>query len=291
MPRKHRDSIYVVEASVISNTPYGGSQHVVRLDAPQLAGPSKPGQFVHIRCAANIPMRRPMSIMRVDKNRGHLDILFKIHGTGSAALAEVKPGATLSVMGPIGNPYRLSNYKPHAVLIGGGVGIPPMIFLAEHLRKHRVNTIVFMGSEIAFPFKPQPSQILVPGLPDTVIASMPLLDDWGIPSRLATTQGFAGCFDGYVTTLADHWLQSRTDIPRTDIEIFACGPTPMLKAVVAVAQKHTVANQISLEEYMACAVGGCAGCTVLTNTDGGQKMQRVCVDGPVFDGNSVVFQL
>ena len=86
-------------------------------------------------------------------------------------------------------------------------------------------------------------------------------------------------------------LLNQQSIGADDIEIFACGPTPMLKAVVNLARKHGLANQISLEEYMACAVGGCAGCTVLTNTEQGQRMQRVCVDGPVFDGNSVVFQL
>ena len=291
MAREHRDSILLADANVISNTAYDGDQHVIRLQAPEIAARSKPGQFIHIRCASSLPMRRPMSIMRVDANAGHLDFLFKIHGAGSEILASVTPGATINVMGPIGKPFRLEGYKPHALLIGGGVGIPPMIYLAEHLRRHDVQTIVFMGSEIPFPFSAQPSKILVPDLPGDVIASMPLLDDWGIPSRLASTRGFAGCFDGFVTELADHWLAAREDIDTDAIEIFACGPTPMLKAVVNLAQKHKVANQISLEEYMACAVGGCAGCTVLTETDEGQKMQRVCVDGPVFDGNSVIFQI
>lgn len=291
MAREHRDSILVVDAKVVANTAYDAGQHVIRLHAPEIANRSKPGQFIHIRCAPSLPMRRPMSIMRVDAANGHVDFLFKVHGAGSSFLANVGIGHEVSVMGPIGKPFRLDGYKPHAVLIGGGVGIPPMIFLAEHLRQHGVETIVFMGSEIPFPFKAQPSKIMVPGLPAETIASMPLLEDWGIPSRLASTQSYAGCFDGYVTELADHWLNERSDIDNSAIEIFACGPTPMLKAVVQLAQKHTLANQISLEEYMACAVGGCAGCTVLTETPDGQKMQRVCVDGPVFDGNSVVFQL
>ena len=291
MVQNHRSTIAVEMAKVVANTAYDGGQHVIRLHAPRIAARSRPGQFIHIRCAPSLPMRRPMSIMRVDRAAGNVDFLFKIHGAGSAELAAAKLESEISIMGPIGKPFRLEGYRPYAILIGGGVGIPPMIYLAEHLRQFKVKPIVLMGSEIPFPFKPQPSNILVPGLPDSVIASMPLLDDWGIPSRLASTKGFAGCFDGYVTELADHWIMSQSDIESADVEIFACGPTPMLKAVVALAKKHRIANQISLEEYMACAVGGCAGCTVLTETAHGQKMQRVCVDGPVFDGDSIVLQL
>lgn len=284
-----RDTIHVEDAEVVFNSSYPGDQHVIRLKAPRVAEKSLPGQFIHIRCSASLPMRRPMSIMRVDKKRGYVDFLFKVHGAGSAALAKLSSGDTVNVMGPIGQPFRLAGYKPYAILIGGGVGIPPMIYLAEHLRRFDVKTIVFMGSEIPFPFTATPSKILLNGLPQEAIAAMPLLEDWGIPSRLATTSGYAGCFDGFVTELANRWISKQQNISPEDIEIFACGPTPMLKAVVELAKKHELANQISLEEYMACAVGGCAGCTVLTKTSAGEKMQRVCVDGPVFDGNTVLF--
>lgn len=287
--RLHRQTIRMETAEVVSNTAYSAGQHVIRLLAPRIAEKALPGQFIHIRCSDSLAMRRPMSIMRVDTKKAYVDFLFKIHGKGSALLADLEVGNKVSVMGPIGKPFRLDGYKPHAILIGGGVGIPPMIYLAEHLRQFDVRPIVFMGSEIPFPFSVKPSKILLDGIPQEVIAGMPLLEDWGIPSRLATTQGYAGCFDGFVTGLADHWISHQQEIRADDIEIFACGPTPMLKAVVDVAKKHAIANQISLEEYMACAVGGCAGCTVLTDTPEGQKMQRVCVDGPVFDGHSVVF--
>ena len=288
-PKNSRDTICVEDANVVANTVYAEGQHVVRLLAPRIAEKSLPGQFIHIRCSDSLPMRRPMSIMRIDSKNGFVDFLFKVHGAGSAALANLSNGDSVNIMGPIGKPFRLEGYKPQAILIGGGVGIPPMIYLAEHLRRFDVKTIVFMGSEIPFPFTAKPSKILLNGLPQKVIAAMPLLEDWGIPSRLATTSGYAGCFDGFVTELADHWISEQKEIPAEDIEIFACGPTPMLKAVVNLAKKHELANQISLEEFMACAVGGCAGCTVLTNTPAGKKMQRVCVDGPVFDGHTVMF--
>jgi dihydroorotate dehydrogenase electron transfer subunit len=116
---------------------------------------------------------------------------------------------------------------------------------------------------------------------------MPLLDEWGVASRLASRAGFPGCFEGFVTELADRWLASLDEAALAEVEIFACGPTPMLAATVALARKHSVPCQACLEEFMACGVGGCAGCTVLVHTPTGDAMKRVCVDGPVFDGLSV----
>ena len=117
--------------------------------------------------------------------------------------------------------------------------------------------------------------------------TMPLLEEWGIPTRLTSLQGYEGCFDGYVTVLADAWLH---ELPLEELgktEVFACGPTPMLRAVADLAAKYDLPCQVSLEEYMACAVGGCAGCAVKIMTPEGEAMKRVCVDGPVFDGDTV----
>jgi dihydroorotate dehydrogenase electron transfer subunit len=145
-----------------------------------------------------------------------------------------------------------------------------------------------MGSEIEFPFKARPSQILLPGVPADTIACMPLLDDWGIASRLASFGGFPGCFHGYVTDLAARWLESLDAGSLAEVEMFACGPTPMLQATARVARRFGVPCQVSLEEFMACAVGGCAGCAVpVVQPDGSLAMKRVCVDGPVFDANAV----
>ncbi|MFB3076721.1 MAG: hypothetical protein ACE1Y4_01840, partial [Lysobacterales bacterium] len=172
----------------------------------------------------------------------------------------------------------------------GGVGIPPMIFLSEHIRKtdKAISPFIIMGSEVPFPFQASPSQIMVSGMPDGVIAAMPLLEDWGISNRLCSLQAYPGCFDGYVTDLARIWLQNMSAEKRRDIEVFSCGPTPMLKAVALLAAEFELPCQVSLEEYMACAVGGCAGCTVRVETATGPAMKRVCVDGPVFEA-SVVF--
>jgi dihydroorotate dehydrogenase electron transfer subunit len=163
-----------------------------------------------------------------------------------------------------------------------------MVFLADMLRKEQdLRALALLGSEVPFPFKPRPSGYLVPGIPPAVIAAMPLLDDWGVPSRLASLQGFAGCFEGYVTELARLWLEALADADRRGVEVFACGPHPMLEAVAKLARDFDLPCQVSLEEFMACGVGGCAGCTVAIQTPEGPAMKRVCVDGPVFDARQV----
>jgi dihydroorotate dehydrogenase electron transfer subunit len=140
------------------------------------------------------------------------------------------------VLGPIGVPFRLEGYRRRPLLIGGGVGLPPMVYLAEHLRRvGGTMPLVVLGSEVPFPFTLRPSTIMVPGLPPHVIATMPLLEDWGIACRLASQEGYPGCFDGFVTELAAGWIEALGPETRNEIEIFACGPTPMLKAVQALA--------------------------------------------------------
>src|SRR5690606_32421622 len=138
-------------------------------------------------------------------------ILYKVVGPGLAALSRRRVGDDISVLGPIGQPFRPDPKRPRALLVGGGVGIPPMVFLAEWMsaRKDAAwKPLVLMGSEIPFPFRTRPSTILVPGIPAGAIACMPLLDGWGVPSRLATKAGYPGCYDGFVTQLADEWLAS-----------------------------------------------------------------------------------
>jgi dihydroorotate dehydrogenase electron transfer subunit len=252
-----------------------------------------PGSFVHLTCDPDVPMRRPLSIQRVNAQEGWIEILYKIVGPGLRALSRRHAGELISVLGPIGQPFRPDPTRPRALLVGGGVGIPPMVFLAEWMCEQPGKPwkpLVLMGSEIPFPFKPRPSTILVPGIPAGSIAAMPLLDGWGVASRLASKAGNSGCYDGFVTQLADEWLGSLDAAARAEVEVFSCGPTPMLEAMAKVAVKHAVPCQVSLEEFMACAVGGCAGCTVRVNTPEGPAMKRVCVDGPVFDSRAVFGQ-
>jgi dihydroorotate dehydrogenase electron transfer subunit len=290
MTNRNRGTIFLEEASVLQQTAFDGDQFVLRVAAPKCAARAEPGSFVHLTCDPAIPMRRPLSIMRAASEAGWIEILYKVMGPGLQALAARKAGETLSTLGPIGRPFVADPKRPHTLLIGGGVGIPPMIFLADRLRARtdaEWKPLVLMGSEIPFPFRARPSRIIVAGIPDGSIACMPLLDEWGVASRLASRSDFPGCFDGFVTELADRWLQLLSPAGLAEVEIFACGPTPMLQATAKLARRFNVPCQVSLEEFMACAVGGCAGCTVSVQTPEGPAMKRVCVDGPVFDAYTV----
>ena len=226
--------------------------------------------------------------MRATEDR--IEIFYKVVGDGLRLLASKRVGDTVNVLGPIGRPFTPDPGRPNCLLLGGGVGIPPMVFLADDLREdRRWQTLAIFGSEIPFSFDLQPSTLATPWLDDDVNSAMPLLESWGIPSRLSSESDFEGCFRGYVTDLAEQWLQSLDNVELAKTQLFACGPTPMLQAVAALAERHELPCQVSLEEFMACAVGGCAGCTVEITTPDGPAMKRVCVDGPVFEASSVVW--
>ncbi len=285
-----RNTLYVEQAELLSQDAYADDQYHLRLQAPETAALAKPGHFIHMQCDSALAMRRPMSIMRSNPKTKVIEVLYKVHGQGTDLLSKRQIGDQIDLIGPIGQSFKMEGYKKRPLLIGGGVGIPPMVFLAEHIKNTTkdLSPLAIMGSEIPFPFKSRPSQIMLKEMPADVIASMPLLDDWGIASRLTSLQDCPGCFNGYVTDLARHWLDNLDEKERKEVEIFSCGPTPMLKAVAQLAKEYGLHCQVSLEEYMACAVGGCAGCTVLIETGNGPAMKRVCVDGPVFEAESVI---
>jgi dihydroorotate dehydrogenase electron transfer subunit len=290
MTLRNRGTIFLEEGRVIEHTAFDAQQFVMRIQAPKCAAHAQPGSFAHVTCHETIPMRRPLSLMRADGSAGWVEILYKVEGAGLHALSLAKAGDTLSILGPIGRGFAVHAERPRTLLIGGGVGIPPVVFLAERLNGRSDaawQPLVLMGSEIPFPFAVQAARARVAGIAAAYSACMPLLDDWGIASRLASGADFAGCFKGFVTELAETWLQTLSAAELQQVEIFACGPTLMLAATARLARRYRVACQVALEEFMACAVGGCAGCTVLVRTSAGAAMQRVCVDGPVFDAYTV----
>jgi len=285
----HRGTIYVEDAQLLSDRAFEGAQFVQRYAAPQCARSATAGSFVHIQCDPSVPMRRPLSIMRANGDEGWIEILFKVVGEGLRHLAQKQPGDRLSLIGPIGQGFSISDERPHRLLIGGGVGIPPMVFLAEHIRRVAPANlpVVLMGSELPFPFDVVQSTLKTDWLNDEIKGSMPLLDKWGIVCRLASNAGLADSFDGFVTELAQQYLATLSAKQLGQTELFACGPTPMLSAVAAVATEFGLPCQVSLEEFMACAIGGCAGCAVPVKTNEGTAMKRVCVDGPVFQASEV----
>jgi dihydroorotate dehydrogenase electron transfer subunit len=283
----NRDSILLHDSEILSQIRHAGDQYILRVSAPEVAASALPGSFAHIRCDESIPLRRPLSIMASDTAAGWVEFLYRPIGAGLRSLAEKQPGDKVSVLAPIGNGFSFDAARPRVVAIGGGVGIPPMIFVAQKLYGDaRFKPLVLMGSEVPFPFElaaPRDSD----AWPEAATASLKRLEDWRVPSRIASNAGLAGAFAGHVPDLAREELRRLAGAELTETQLLACGPEPMLEATAALAIEFGLPCQLAVEEFMACGVGGCAGCTILIHTPDGPAMKRVCVDGPVFDSRSI----
>ncbi len=275
-------------ARVVDVTTGPGHQYLLRLLAPQCVAHAQPGQFVQLRCHDRLPLPRPFSIFSADDQTGCIEILYKVVGVGTALLSRVRKGDELALLGPIGRGFSFPASGQQTLLLGGGVGIPPVVFLALELRKRGFNPVVFLGSEIGWTFRPYPSRILTPSLPSHVVACMPVLEEAGIVSRLCSFQARPGCFEGWVTDLASHYVRG-LDSSR-EVLWYACGPDGMLKAAALLAARAEQTIELCVEEHMACGWGGCAGCCVkIRDRHGAETMRRVCVDGPVFFGHEMLF--
>jgi dihydroorotate dehydrogenase electron transfer subunit len=231
--------------------------------------------------------------MRANPDEQWIELLYKVVGHGTRLLAEKQAGQTISCLGPIGNTFQLDEDKPVRILIGGGVGIPPMIFLAETIARRfprdTARTFVIMGSEVEFPFDLVESSRPIDGIDADINQSIASLEEINIASRLCSQQEFSGCYRGYAPELAGLYLQAYTGFTPSEVQLFSCGPHAMLAAAKQLANILAIDCQVSLEETMACAVGGCAGCVVEVKLPDGPAMKRVCVDGPVFDAQTISF--
>ena len=285
MVKTHRDTISVNDCQVLAHYQFEADQYIITLESKEIADSTRPGQFVHLSVSGMLAMRRPISVMSVDADNGTFDLLYKIVGEGTKQLADRRVGDVLSVIGPIGNGFELTDRKI-PLLIGGGVGMPPMIAIAQKIKDNAYyNPYVILGSEVPFPF--EASQSSLNGFNSSKLYTMPLLEEWRVPCGLASLQDYEGVYKGYVTDLAREYLDSLSSSDLKEVEVFTCGPNPMLEAVSKLSNEYNLPCQASLEEYMACAVGGCAGCVVEVATENGPAMKRVCVDGPVFDAKTV----
>ncbi len=273
--------IVSAEAEVLAVARHAAGQVLMRLAAPEVARRAAPGQFVHVETSPALPLRRPLSILHADPERGTLDLYFRIVGRGTEALAARRTGESLPLLGPIGRGFPLDPARRH-LLIGGGVGAPPVIFAARRLAAAGAAAVLFLGFEARPPFALRPSTFLLPGVPEAAMLAMPELEERGVPVRLASQAGIPGAFEGFVTELAERWLAAIPDKMREELVILGCGPEPMLAAAARLARRWGVPCELALEARMACGVGGCAGCVVRVREGGETRYARVCVDGPVF---------
>lgn len=217
-----------------------------------------PGQFVHIACGEGSLLRRPISVAAcgVDEPQDLLGIAFQVRGKGTAWLAQRQVGETLDVLGLMGNGFRMGP-GGHYLLVGGGIGVPPLYGCAKQAQFGGGTTTAVLG------FRDAGRAVLLEQLSSAC-------ND----VRLYTDDGSLGAC-GYV----HEGVRSVLDKDRSFTSILACGPKPMLRGVVQVAREYGIPCQVSMEERMACGVGACLGCAVAM-ADGSVK--RVCKDGPVF---------
>ncbi len=215
-------------AAVLSHQELANHYYMLRLHAPACAALARPGQFASLhydttQCA--------LPIMRTNPNLGWVDFLYSAIEPDTLRLSQQKPENHIKLTAPFGNAFITRKDKPQALLIGEGMGIPSLIFLADTLRHEKTSQPLFLMSfDGPLPFTPHPSRFIIRGTPPGVIAAMPLMEDWGIPSRLASAQGSPGCFDGNVADLACAWLESLPAGQREGVEIFVSGPKSIVEA-------------------------------------------------------------
>ncbi len=285
---------------------------------------SEPGQFVEILCdlqaqtneprelewqpghkapapdepyfTTDLPyLRRPFSIAGRRDGPGRtwtdIDIIHRVVGKATGILERLRPGDRVSILGPLGKGFQISSDIKNTLLVGGGVGIPPMIYLAEKVSRSGKNAVAFAGAQkgslisLTFPpGSPLPSPDAVPVLNTAEFAA------FGVPTIIATDDGSLG-FAGYVTEALERFLASRLELCRANTVIYCCGPTPMMKATSLVASKFDIACQVSLEQPMACGMGTCQSCVIKfrmpQSSDWVYKL--TCTDGPVFDSADIIW--
>lgn len=287
----NKDIIFEEKAEIVDQVKFEADQFVTIVKAEKSSQTAKPGQFAFVECGGDTLLRRPLSYLRSSKEDGTVEFMYKTVGHGLESLSQLKKGDEIKIMGPIGNGFAIPSGKKSAILIGGGVGIPPVLFMGEEIKKINggIDLVAFFGSEIPFPFETCDSDLVMPGLDFSVNKTIDDMEKLGIPCRLSSQAGYEGCHSGYVTELAKSFIETLSDGEKTETIIYACGPESMLKAVAKLAKDDQLDCVLSLEEYMACAIGGCAGCTVKVLEDGHERMKRVCVDGPVFDAEQLYF--
>lgn len=256
--KKKSMSITKKTAIIKSNEKISEGVYSMWLTASDIAQQAKPGQFVSVYTNDESKLLpRPISICEIDRDNGMLRLVYRVLGEGTKEFSGMQEGEKLDLMGPLGNGYTLEGEK--AILIGGGIGIPPMLELAKQLTCEKVIVLGFRDATFLIDdFKPYG---------DVVVA---------------TEDGSLGTKGNVIDAIREHGIDGNM--------IFACGPTPMLRGVKAYATEHGIRAQLSLEERMACGIGACLACVCKSkekdhHTNVNNK--RICKDGPVFFADEI----
>lgn len=251
----------VAQCRIVAHEEIAEAHCRIEVHAPEIAASAQAGQFAMIEATPALApfLRRPMSFSRIGPDT--LVFLFKIEGEGTRLLAEKRPGQTLSIQGPLGNGFAVNPGCPRHIVAAGGIGVAPLPALAETIR-------AACG---------QPPEIVLAARSRRLLLCKEEFQQMGCPVHLATEDGSAG-----EKALAHELLERLNPIPGD--QVYACGPMPMLRAVSVFTGAVGVNCQVSLEAQMACGAGVCLGCVVESKRETeGEKMLRVCKEGPVID--------
>ena len=230
-------------------------------EARDIAVRATPGQFVMVHCGSEFILRRPLSIHQVT-DASRLSLLFEVTGKGTFWLSRRQKGEILDLLGPLGNGFSIEPASRKLLLVAGGIGIAPLIFLANQALSQGKSVTLLSGARTASGLYPQE---LLPG---------------GIQTVIATEDGSGGTRGMITDVLLDFvdWAD----------QIYACGPLAMYEAIAAQKQQRYLRKpvQVSLEVRMGCGLGGCYGCSIRTR----HGMKQVCLDGPVFNLDEILWQ-
>lgn len=255
---KYTQGKYIIERK----TAIASNIYSFTISCPEAAEIASPGQFVHIR-ANGFTLRRPISICGIDKKKGNLRIVFEIRGDGTNEISRLNEGDLIDMLAPLGHGFTVDPSFNRVILIGGGIGTPPMLPLAV---EYGERAAVISGFRNA--------------------SAVILQDDFaktGAQTILCTDDGSAG-IHGFVTAPLEELVMSE------NIDaVYACGPAPMLKNISRICAENGIYCEISLEERMACGIGACLGCACKTKRNDEEYFAHVCKDGPVFKAEEVIW--
>jgi dihydroorotate dehydrogenase electron transfer subunit len=265
-----------VAAEVASNTRLTAEYNVVALVAPAIAAAVLPGQFVMVKAARGCDplLRRPFSVFQIVRDSAGtptgVTLLNKRVGVGTGQLYALRPGDRVDCLGPLGRPFAVVDPPAEAWMVAGGVGLAPFATLAEALAARGTPTTLFYGGRRA-----------------TDLFYVHWFERLGV-RVMATTEDGSGGERGLVTAPLARALAGRA--PGSAVALYACGPTPMMRAVHRLAGQARVGLQVSLEPTMGCGLGGCYSCVVAVRENGRSHFVRSCLEGPVFDASRLVWE-
>ncbi len=254
-----------VLATVFKNTEIMPKTCLIQVEAPNIANEVQPGQYLMVRCGQdyNFSLRRPLSIHHIDIKQGQIWLLLAVKGRGTSWLAKLKEGDTLDLIGPLGQGFIIRPETYNLLLVAGGMGIAPLLFLAEQALSRKKAVTLLLGASNTSQLYPRN---FLPSCIECLIAT----DDGSAGKKARVTDLIPGFLD---------W---------TD-QIYACGPVAMYQTIAKQQQQlhpKRLSIQVSLEIRLGCGIGACYGCTINTK----QGLKKVCHDGPVFELEDILWQ-